>query len=147
MTWWVYSKMWQNSTTFSLCSNIVLLMRYCSLHFHKTQMSIMDDMYGLLARYVKLRFAHAPGMPGTFSPTPRVRDPDMHHGTCVTHVPWCMSGSLTSGFLWNRWWGKRSRHYRRMHNPQFYISGKRPMVRQVAVQSLLSNHIVFGNVT
>ena len=24
-----------------------------------------------------------------------VSDPDMHHGTCVTHVPWCMSGSLT----------------------------------------------------
>ena len=24
--------------------------------------------------------------------------PDMHHGTCVTHVPWCMPGSLTSGF-------------------------------------------------
>ena len=24
-------------------------------------------------------------------------DPDMHHGTCVTHVPWCMSGSLTHG--------------------------------------------------
>ena len=21
----------------------------------------------------------------------------MHHGTCVTHVPWCMSGSLTLG--------------------------------------------------
>ena len=21
----------------------------------------------------------------------------MHHGTCVTHVPWCMSGSLTCG--------------------------------------------------
>ena len=31
--------------------------------------------------------AHAPGMPGTFSPPPQVRDPDMHHGTCVTHVP------------------------------------------------------------
>ena len=24
-------------------------------------------------------------------------DPGMHHGTCVTHVPWCISGSLTSG--------------------------------------------------
>ena len=24
-----------------------------------------------------------------------VSDPVMHHGTCVTHVPWCMSGSLT----------------------------------------------------
>ena len=23
----------------------------------------------------------------------------MHHGTCVTHVPWCMPGSLTRGFL------------------------------------------------
>ena len=25
---------------------------------------------------------------------PLVSDPGMHHGTCVTHVPWCMSGSL-----------------------------------------------------
>ena len=26
-----------------------------------------------------------------------VSDPDMHHGTCVTHVPWCMSGSRNTG--------------------------------------------------
>ena len=26
-----------------------------------------------------------------------VSDPGMQHGTCVTHVPWCMSGSLTRG--------------------------------------------------
>ena len=53
---------------------------------------------------------------------PLVSDPDMHHGTCVTHVPWCMSVSL------NRGRGeKRSRHSRRMRNPQFYVSGKRPM--------------------
>ena len=26
---------------------------------------------------------------------PLVSDPGMHHGTCVTHVPWRMSGSLT----------------------------------------------------
>ena len=55
--------------------------------------------HGPLARYLKLRVAHAPGMPGTFSQPPRVSDPDMHHGTCVTHVPWCMLGSLSSGFL------------------------------------------------
>ena len=61
-------------------------------------------------------------MPGTFSPPPRVSDPDMHHGICVMHMPWCMPGSLTSGFLWNRWRGKRSRHSRRMRNPQFYVS-------------------------
>ena len=28
---------------------------------------------------------------------PLVSDPGMHHGRCVTHVPWCMSGSLTRG--------------------------------------------------
>ena len=28
---------------------------------------------------------------------PLVSDPGMHHGTCVTHVPWCMSGSLIRG--------------------------------------------------
>ena len=54
----------------------------------------------------KIAGAHAPGMSGTFSPSPQVCDPDMHHGTCVTHVPWCMPGSLTSGFLWNRRRGK-----------------------------------------
>ena len=28
---------------------------------------------------------------------PLVNDPGMHHGTCVTHVPCCMPGSLTRG--------------------------------------------------
>ena len=83
--------------------------------------------HGPLTRYAKLRVAHAPGMPGTFSPPPLVSDPDMHHGTCLTHVPWCMPGSLTSGSLWNRWRRKRSRHSQRMRNPQFCVSGKRPM--------------------
>ena len=32
-----------------------------------------------------------------FQSKPLVSDLDMHHGTCVTHVPWCMSGSLTCG--------------------------------------------------
>ena len=77
--------------------------------------------------YVKLRVAHEPGMPGTLSPPPRVCDPDKHHGTCITRVPWCMPGLLTSGFLRSRWRGKRSRHSRCMRKPQFYVSGKRPM--------------------
>ena len=62
----------------------------------------INDFYcachGPLTRYIKLRVAHAPGMPGTFPPPPTEKettsDPGMHHGTCVTHVPWCMSGSL-----------------------------------------------------
>ena len=69
---------------------------------------------GPLTRYIKLRVVHAPGMRGTFSPPPRGSDPGMHHGTCVTHVPWCTPGSLTSGIIYSRW--------RRMRNPQFYVS-------------------------
>ena len=53
---------------------------------------------------------------------PLVSDPGMHYGRCITHVLWCMSGSLTS-----RCRGKRSQHSWRMRNPQFYVSGKRPM--------------------
>ena len=75
----------------------------------------------------KIAGAHAPRMPGTFSPSPQVSDPDMHHGTCVTHVPWCMPGSLTSGSFEIGGGGKRSLHSRRMRNLQFYVSGKRPM--------------------
>ena len=65
---------------------------------------------------------------GNVSPPPRVSYPDMHQGTCVTHVPWCMPGLLTNGFVWSRWRRKRSRHSRRMHHPQFYVSGKRSMI-------------------
>ena len=73
-----------------------------------------------LARYVKLRIAHAPGMPETLFPPPRVSDTDI--------MPWCMPGSLTSGFLWSRWPGKRSRHSRRMRDPASYVSGKMPII-------------------
>ena len=38
---------------------------------------------------------------------------------------WSMPGLLTIGFLWSQWRGKRSRHSRCMHNPQFFVSGKR----------------------
>ena len=61
--------------------------------------------HGPRARYVKLRVVHALGMLGTFSPPPWISDLGMHHGTCVTHVPWCMPGSLTNGFLWSQWRG------------------------------------------
>ena len=82
---------------------------------------------GPLARYNKLRVAHAPGMTGT-----RFCDLDTHHGTRVMRVPWCMSGSLTSGFLWGRWRRKRSRYSRRMRNLPFYLSGKRPVMIMIS---------------
>ena len=82
-------------------------------------------------------------------PAPRVSDPDMHH---VTHVPWCMPGSLNGGFLWSRWRGKRPRHSRRMRNLQFYVSGKSPWASSTEVnwiesaRSLIHRHGDLSNV-
>ena len=50
--------------------------------------------HGPLTRYAKLRVTHACHR---LKRKPLVSDPGMHHDTCVTHVPWCMSGSLTCG--------------------------------------------------
>ena len=83
----------------------------------------------------KLRVAHASEMRGKFSPPPLVCDPDMHHGTRVTHVPWCKPGSLTNGFLTSQWRGKRSRHSRRT---RFYASCKRPTVRAKSLKGRIN---------
>ena len=97
----------------------------CTHHFDSS------FRYKPIARYAKLRVAHTPGMPGNISP-PRLQrkplssDTGMHHATCVTHVPWCMSGSL------NR--GGGGKHSRRMRKPQFYVSGKR--LTTVPVQNI-----------
>ena len=62
-----------------------------------------SQYHGPLTRYVISRVAHAPGMPGKSPPPPPIQrkplvsDPGMHHGTLVTRVPWCMSGSLARG--------------------------------------------------
>ena len=70
------------------------------------------SLHGPPAGYAKLWVAHAPRMPGTVSSPSRVSDPNMR----VTQMPWCMPGSLTSGFPWTWWRGKRSWHSRRMPN-------------------------------
>ena len=71
----------------------------------------------------------------------RVSDTGMHRGTCVTHVPWWIPGSLTSSFLWSRWRGKRSRHSRRMRKPQFayLVRGPWPTPDEVLSKRLSQN--------
>ena len=106
MSWWWWIWTWQPRRGF---------------HLNRQAPSSLSWTF---SRYVKLRVAHAPGM---FSPPPQVSDPDMHHGTCVTHVPWCMPGSLTSGFLWSQWRGIRSRYSRRKRNLQFAYLARGPL--------------------
>ena len=46
-------------------------------------------------------------------------------------IPACITARamMHVGITNTRWWGKHSRRSRRMHNPQIYIYGKRPMHR------------------
>ena len=111
------------------CSAENAVVLCCSVLPYATAVLIL--IHEPLTRYVNLRVAHAPGMPGTFSPPPLVIDPDMYHGTYLTHVSWIMSGSITCGGLWSRWREKRSRHSQRMRNPHCYESAKRPIILAV----------------
>ena len=87
----------------------------------KTQIS-----HGLLIRYTKLRVAHAPGMPGTFSlPLISKETTNTRSWHASRHVR--DARAVMHVGIANLWWQrKRSRHSRRMRNPQFYVSGKRP---------------------
>ena len=96
-----------------------------SVLFHFFNSSLRTHLNGPLTRYIKLRIAHAPGMPIRFprhrsQRKPLVSAPSMHHGTGVTYVPWCMSGSVPRGGGENVSW-----HFWRKRNPQIYVSGKR----------------------
>ena len=48
-----------------------------------------------------------------------------------------MPESLTSGFLWSRWRGKRYRHSRLLCNQQFYVFGKRPILTETRSDKML----------
>ena len=83
---------------------------------------------GPLNRYVKLRVAHASEMLGTFSPPPISKETANERSR---HASRLVRDALAVMHAWianPRCRGKRSRHSRRMRNPQFYVSGKRPML-------------------
>ena len=83
------------------CIDIYAIVKSIILHLiyqNNFQLCYLWYCHGPLSIYEILRVAHAPGIPETFSPPPPVSDLGMHHGTCVTHVPWCMPGSLAISF-------------------------------------------------
>ena len=88
---------------------------------------IMPHMPWASYQIRKIAGVHAPGIPERFPRHRWLSDPDMHHGTYVTHVPWCMPGSLTSSFIWSRRCGETFPAFLAHAQPTFYVSGKRPM--------------------
>ena len=95
--------------------------------------------HGPLTRYVKLRVAHAPEMPWTFSVPPRVSDPDMHHDTRVMHA-----GIANKRFPLKSVAGKTLHwHSRCMRNPQFTYLVRGPWRRRSEV-AILTVHLIWN---
>ena len=80
---------------------------------------------GPFTRYAKLRVVHALGMLGAISPPPRSRHASrqVHDARAVMYA-----GIANYWFPLKSVAGKTLRHFRRMLNPQFCVSGKRPML-------------------
>ena len=114
---------WGSLTCFSLAYG------HCSWPYRPRPIEPVRVPWAMsLARYIKKNAgcASAGNAGNVFTATAGWRSPH-HHGTCVRHAPRCLPGSPTSDFPWSWWRGKRSRHSRRSRNPQFDVSGKRPM--------------------
>ena len=109
----IYSVKFESKCTHFPVNKMNLKVSYAKCHF--IQASVRNGCMGLLTDTQNCRLRMRREYRERF---PRHR---------ATHVPWCMPGSLTSGFLWSRWQEKRSRHSRCMRNPHFCVSGKRPM--------------------
>ena len=97
-----------------------------------------------LTRYAKMRVVHVPGCKERFprqwiQRKPLVSDPDTQHGTCITHMPWCTSGSLTRGGGENVTGITGACTTR-----NFYVSGKRPMLSEIQRNS--SKRICFSQI-
>ena len=87
----------------------------------------LPSWHGPLTRYVKLRIAHAPGMPGTFSPTADFK------GNRYLAIPACITARASRtcrDACRDRLpavAGKTFQAFPARAHPQFYVSGKRPM--------------------
>ena len=69
-------------------------------------------------------------MPGTFFLPPQDRDPDVHHGSCVTHVSWYMLESLAIGFFLS--WCDGENVFSAPAQPPISPSSKRLIISYIA---------------
>ena len=83
--------------------------------------------HGSLARYVKLRVTYAPGMPGTFSQPLTSKDTASYRSRHASRHVRDAHSVIHVGIIKPQRRGKLPRHSGRMRNPQFHVSGKRPM--------------------
>ena len=103
--WWEID-VFQLLTICLIKSVLLIYIFYISIYPYATFISFLNKMHWRSWASYQIRKIAGCACAGNagnvfprrrFQRKPLVSDPGMHHGTCVTHVPWCMSGSLTCG--------------------------------------------------
>ena len=88
---------------------------------------------GPLARYVTLRVAHAPGMPGTFPPPPISKETASKRSRHATRYVRSACAVMHVEIVDPRWRGKRSRHPGACATRNFTYLSRGPWVNHVLV--------------
>ena len=105
--------------------------RYIRWHMHTFCCALCcygHIIHGPLTRCAKLRVAHAPGIPGTFSPSPTSKETAYERSRRASRHVRHARAMMGVKIAHPRWRGKSSQYSRGMRNPQFYVSGKRPIL-------------------
>ena len=102
------------------------------MDFHKYAQNALllispRSFHGSLTRYIKLLVAHEPEMPGTFPPSPTSKETTSKRSRHASRHARHAHAAMHVGIVNTQCRGKYSRQSRRMRNPEFYVSGKRPM--------------------
>ena len=109
--------------------NSCLRMTFASLH--------APSCYGPHTRYVKLRVAHAPGMPGTFFPAVEFKgNRELAIPACITARAWRTCRDACRDCLPA---GKTFPAFPAHAHPQFYVFGKRPMIYHAKTNLTMSS--------
>ena len=122
----IWSMNWSNFLCFNLWTvdqqdRSVTIYNDVNITYHLCQ------LHGPLRRYAKSWFAHAPGMPGTFSPSSTPKETASCRSRHASRHVLDTRAVMHVGIAKVRWRGKRPRYSRRMRSPQFYVPGKRPI--------------------
>ena len=123
---------WENNFHANISNYLLFILMYFPgimtsiLVIHVKNIHVVQ-IHEILARRVKLWVAHAPGMPGTFSPPPTSKETCSKQSQHASRHVRDARAVMQVGIANPRWRVKRSRHSWHMRNPQFYVSGKRPI--------------------
>ena len=114
---------------------------YCILIYWTVPMELLSIKWATY-QIRQLRIVRAPGMPRTFSLPPTSKETTSKRSRHASRHVRDARAVMHVGIANPRWREKRSKHSRRMRNPQFYVSGKRPMPTVLTYDQCILDQVI-----